>query len=103
MATCGPDGVCLLCEKSIPFTVHDLARVTQKGLDATNEYSVKYNELNQVNLIAIDAFANNDNKYVHVRCRKAIITDIMSKCSDANMCLSQPIKSDLMLKQFFSY
>ena len=43
MATCGPDAGCLPCEESITFTVHDFARVTQKGLDAINYYSVKYN------------------------------------------------------------
>ena len=43
MATCGPDAVCLLCEESITFTVQDFARVTQKCLDAINDYSVKYN------------------------------------------------------------
>ena len=71
MATCGPHAICLLCEESITFTVHDFALVTEKCLHAINDYSVKYNELHQVKPIPIHAFGNNENKYVHVRCRKA--------------------------------
>ena len=47
------------------------ARVTQKVLDAINDYSVKYNELNQVKPIPIHVFDNNENKYVYVRGCKA--------------------------------
>ena len=42
MATCGPDMICLLQEESITFTVHDFVRITTKGHDAINDYSVKY-------------------------------------------------------------
>ena len=61
----------LLCEESITLTVHDFSHVTQKGINAMNDYSVKYNELNQLKAILIHAFDNNENRYVHVRCRKA--------------------------------
>ena len=94
MGTCGPDS-----EDSITFTVHDFACVTQKGLDAINDYSVKYIELNQVKPIPIQAYDNNENKYVHLRCRKAHTNNrryeqILKRKHDRVSSLTYELRSD---------
>ena len=49
----------------------DFACINRKGLAAINDFSVKYNEQNPVNIIPIYAFDGNAKQYVYERCRKA--------------------------------
>ena len=85
MAKCCQYAICLLCQENIAFTVKDFACVSRKGLAAINDFSVKYNELNPINIIPIHAFDDNAIMCMRDVVKLTLIPGDMIKCANVNI------------------